>query len=120
MFYVTNATKCYPRLSKSPDKSSIEICGEWLREEILTLQPCLILAFGNTGLKAFNKQSRITLENGKTEWRDDMSTFISWCVHPSSVLHNPANKELFETGIKNFAAKVSEFGVIKIENLLSN
>lgn len=111
-FYCSNVCKCFPRLSKTPDKNQIITCGKWLQQEISIVQPCLILAFGNIGLKGFGNISRITLENGKVEWNESLHCWIAWCMHPSSILHNPSNQRLFEDGIKSFAEKINALGGI--------
>ncbi len=110
-FYISNIVKCYPSKSKTPNDDCIEGCKKWLKQEIEQIQPCLMLVFGNTGLKAFgNKRPAITQKSGEIEWNKLFDCWICWCVHPAAVLHNPANKEIFEEGIGKFANKISELG----------
>jgi DNA polymerase III subunit alpha len=109
-FNVSNVVKCYPSKSKTPNKIHIKHCSKWLNEEIEKIQPTMILAFGNTNLKFFNDEdSGIMNKNANTEWNFKYKTWISWCIHPASVLYSPENRKLFEEGIKNFALKVNEF-----------
>jgi len=103
-FHVTNCVKCYPgRKIKTPTKKHIEYCSDWLQEELRKIKCRLILAFGNTCIKAFtDKDSGITDMCGRTEWNEKMGLWICWCLHPASVKHNPGNKPKFEEGIENF------------------
>ncbi len=114
-FHVTNCCKCWPSISKTPNKSQIQTCHKWIKEEMIRgLDPCLILAFGNTSVKAFtNRDSGITDLSGKTEWNEKAKAWICWCIHPSAVLHNPSNKQVFENGIKNFSEKITLLGDLK-------
>ncbi|MFH1623639.1 MAG: uracil-DNA glycosylase family protein, partial [Pseudomonadota bacterium] len=115
-FHVTNVCKCYPRLTKTPEKEHIQKCMPWLREEMEAIDCRLMLVFGNTGVKAFlDEDGGITKKNGVTEWVDRWRTWICWCVHPASVLHNPkTNKELFEAGIRNFEQTMRNLGLKEI------
>jgi DNA polymerase len=113
-FYISNVCKCFPSVSKTPNKEQITICKKWLKKEIETIQPCLILAFGNTSIKAFtNREGGITELSGKTEWSEEFSCWICWCLHPAAVLHNPNNRVAFENGIKNFSDKIFLLGDLK-------
>ena len=114
-FYVTNINKCYPRESATPIKSQIVTCGNlWLKKEIETIKPCLMLVFGNTGLKYFaGKERGIMNVSGNIEWNEKYQTWICYCLHPSAVLRNPNNKQLFVDGIKSFSDKIKKLGDLK-------
>lgn len=110
-FYISNICKCYPSISKTPNKEHIKICKGWLKEEIENIKPCLILAFGNTSIEAFtNRKGGISELSGKTEWSEEFNCWIAWCIHPASVLHNPNNRTAFENGIRNFSEKIFLLG----------
>jgi len=113
-FHVTNCCKCFPSKSKTPNKKQIEICYGWLVKEIKAINPCLILAFGNTSVRSLTgRDGGITDLSGKTEWSEKLKCWICWSIHPSSVLHNPLNKKYFEDGIKNFSEKITLLGDLK-------
>ena len=103
-FHVSNICRCYPSKTKTPTKSHIEKCLPWVLEEIKKTDCKLILAFGNISVKAFTDQtSGITNLNGTTTWNEKYGFWISWCMHPASVIYNRIeNKKKFEEGIKNF------------------
>lgn len=115
-FHITNVVKCYPNPNKTvrtPSKKHITACSKYFEEEIENVKPVMILAFGNTNVKVFKGQDTgITELNGTTEWSDKYGCWISWCIHPAAVLYNPdANRQLFEEGIANFAAKLENLGI---------
>lgn len=102
-FFVSNVVKCYPSISKTPTRKHITACSKWIGDEIEKVNPFVILAGGNTGIKFFTEEdSGIMGRNGTIEWNDKYKTFVAWIIHPASVLYNPENRSLFEEGIKNF------------------
>lgn len=112
-FHISNINKCYPRLTRTPAKEQIAKCSVWRDFEINQIKPILILAFGNTSMKAFHgKDTGITDMSGKTTWNENVGAWICWCIHPSAVLHNPNNKQIFKDGIKNFSDKIRILGDI--------
>jgi len=114
MFHVTNVVKCYPSISKTPNKRQIKACSKFLDEEIKVIKPFVILAFGNTSLKYFTEEeSGIMAKSGTTEWNDKANAWICWCIHPASVLYHDENRELFDKGIKNFISKIKVLGGLK-------
>ncbi|MCK9543781.1 MAG: uracil-DNA glycosylase, partial [Novosphingobium sp.] len=108
MFHIANICRCWPSISKTPNKKQIDACFPFLIKELQMIECRLILATGNIPLRAFTGEAGgITGKNGTTEWNEKIGAWICWCVHPSSVLHNPLeNKKYFEDGIKNFAETV--------------
>jgi uracil-DNA glycosylase family 4 len=112
LFHVSNINKCFPSQTRTPTKEQINICTEnWLKYEIKKVKPRIILAFGNTNRYFFEGvRSGITSISGKTTWNEKYNTWIAWCVHPSSVLHNPDNKIHFNNGMKNFVRLLKIFG----------
>jgi DNA polymerase-3 subunit alpha len=106
-FHLTNCCHCWPSRSKTPSRSEIDLCYKWLQQELEQLECRLILACGNSPLYALTgRKSGITDLSGTTEWIENISAWVCWCVHPSSVLRNPDNKIYFEKGIKNFIIKL--------------
>lgn len=103
-FHVSNICRCYPSKTKTPGKKHIEKCLPWLIEELKKTECKLILAMGNTCIKAFtDKDGGITDLNGTTTWNEKHGIWISWCIHPASVIYNrKENLKKFEEGIKNF------------------
>jgi len=112
MFHVTNVVKCYPAKDRTPTSEQIEICKSWLLRELEAIDARFILAFGNTSLKCFlNKDKGIMEKSGAIEWVENVGAWICWCLHPSAVLHNPNNKQIFSDSIKVFADKIYEMRI---------
>lgn len=113
-FHVTNTCRCYPGNIKTPNSFHIAACSKWLDKEIEKTGTRLCLALGNIALKYFKDQDGgITKLCGTTEWIESKGVYVCWGLHPSAVLRNPGNKNLFEEGIKNFADKIKSIGGFK-------
>ncbi len=118
MFHTTNCIKCYPSLTKTPKEKHIKACAFWLSEELKNLETRLILAFGNTSVKAFTgRDGGITNLSGSTEFIPALGLWVAWCIHPAAVKRKGSNKEYFEKGIKNFAQK---FELLKGKKCISS
>jgi DNA polymerase-3 subunit alpha len=112
-FNATNIVKCWPSQIKTPGKNHISSCSKWLEEEIENTSPFIILALGNTNIKFFTgADSGIMSKNGTTEWNEQYKCWISWAIHPTSVIVNSENKPMFEEGVKNFCESAKKLGFL--------
>ena len=113
MFHISNIVKCFPKETRTPKENHIEKCRKWLNLELKEVKPFLVLAFGNVPLKFFkNQDGGIKNLCGTTEWLEDYGLWICWCVHPSYVLRNPGEIELFREGLLNFSNALKNIGGI--------
>ena len=91
--YLTNAVKHFKferrgklRLHKKPSESEIRACQPWLRVEIATVRPQLIVCLGATAAQSLiGAQHRVMRGNGKVQ-RIPNGASLMTTVHPSSVL----------------------------------
>jgi len=91
--YVTNAVKHFSfeergkaRIHKKPRQSEIKACNPWLRAELETIGPELVLLLGSTAAQAvFGPAFRVTRERGKP-LTSDLAPLVIATAHPSSVL----------------------------------
>lgn len=111
LFHITNVVKCFPSRTKTPKKKHMDACSFWLRDEIKQVNPFLILAFGNTCNNFFRGVSSGIMDiSGETFWNDEFNCWITFSVHPAMVTYDPANKEIFEQGIKGFVDRLTDLG----------
>ncbi|OGC76261.1 hypothetical protein A2619_02295 [candidate division WWE3 bacterium RIFOXYD1_FULL_39_9] len=107
--YVSNACRCYPSKTKTPKEDHIQACLPWLMDELKKTKCKLVLACGNICLKAFTgKDGGITTLAGQRQWIKSLEAYVVWSLHPSAVLRNPRNRELFEKGIEEFSKAFKE------------
>lgn len=111
-FYITNFLKCK---AKQPTREQVRVCGEkWLKNELIGLNPRIILSLGNTGLKFFTSQDNgIFKFNGTTMWSEEYSAWICFSISPNLVLIDEENRGRFKEGIKNFVERMENIGGLR-------
>jgi uracil-DNA glycosylase family 4 len=87
--YITNALRCRPPIGKPPPKQAIDACRDRLSGELKAYPRRVILALGNTALRALtgNYNLKITQERGKVI-ETEFGTVVS-SLHPANILRNP-------------------------------
>ena len=96
--YICNVVKCRPPENRTPLPDEMEICGEFLFRQLMTIRPRAICALGSTAAKALlaTKDGVTRLRGHWHKWRDIplMVTF-----HPSYLLrpyNQNAKREAWE------------------------
>jgi DNA polymerase len=94
--YVTNAVKHFKneprgkrRLHKKPNRSEVEVCKVWLKQEIALVRPQLVVAMGVTAASALAGKA-VTLSKLRGQeiaFADGQRGMVT--VHPSSILRAP-------------------------------
>jgi DNA polymerase len=91
--YVTNAVKHFhnvprgkKRIHRKPGLAHVRACNHWLRAEIATVRPALVVALGATAVQALlPRDVRVATHRGHVI-RTDEGTPTLVTVHPSSIL----------------------------------
>lgn len=63
--YIINIVKCRPPNNRVPTKNEKAACKEFLREQILAINPKIILLCGSTAMNEFLNEGKITEVHGK-------------------------------------------------------
>jgi DNA polymerase len=111
--YITNAVKCRPTKNKGksnrpPTKMEISICKLWLWEEMIAVQPKVIVTLGRipTGLIIPKEHLKLTFKLGDVVGKHFFIDFgkVKTCVipnyHPSFLMQY--GRSYMETSIKTF------------------
>ncbi len=113
--YVTNAVKHFKfevrgkrRLHKTPAQREIEACRHWLEQEILLVEPKLIVAMGATAANAIlGKPTPVKANRGRMlRVSDDTQVLVT--VHPSYLLRVPVEEQESE-----YARFVDDLGIVE-------
>jgi uracil-DNA glycosylase len=96
--YICNVVKCRPPENRTPLPDEMEICGQFLFRQLMTIRPKAICALGATAMKALlNTKEGITKSRGKWhKWRD-IPVMVTY--HPSYLLrqyNQQARREAWE------------------------
>lgn len=89
--YICNVVKCRPPENRTPLPDEMEICGQFLFRQLMTIQPKAICALGSTAAKALlaTKEGVTRLRGKWHKWRD-IPVIVTY--HPSYLLR-PYNQD---------------------------
>ncbi len=89
--YICNVVKCRPPENRTPQPDEMEICGQFLFRQLMTIRPKAICALGSTAAKALlNTKDGVTRLRGNWhKWRD-IPVIVTF--HPSYLLR-PYNQD---------------------------
>jgi DNA polymerase len=98
--YVTNAVKHFKweprgklRIHKKPSSSEIFACGPWLKAEIETIRPELIVCLGATAAQALlGSKFKVTESHGTIQSAGSYPPILA-TFHPSSILRATTDKD---------------------------
>jgi len=96
--YICNVVKCRPPENRTPQPDEMEICGQFLFRQLMTLKPTAICALGATAAKALlNSKEGVTRMRGKWHKWHDIPVMVTY--HPSYLLrpyNQNAKREAWE------------------------
>lgn len=87
--YVTNVCICTPDPVRAPKPKEIAACRPRLVQEILSHQPKVVLALGNTALKALTSRRSISDWHGAVIDSTELLAAVVPTYHPAAVLRSP-------------------------------
>lgn len=111
--YITNMVKCRPPENRTPKPDEMDICSEWLLEQIRLMKPKYVITLGNVATRQLFRAvsgMKIELRDIKSMYKmhgtftqlqldgpDGVQEFTVFATfHPASVLYRPERKELLE------------------------
>jgi uracil-DNA glycosylase len=96
--YICNVVKCRPPENRTPEPDEMEICGQFLFRQLLTIRPRAICALGSTAAKALlGGRDGVTKLRGKWHKWHDIPLMVTF--HPSYLLrpyNQNAKREAWE------------------------
>ena len=102
--WITNVNKCHSNKNRKPTEQEIKICSIYLKKEIETIKPKLILVFGNEAMSLLTPYySGVTrhcgeiLDSPNCKLTGKLDSRVVIFPHPSYVMRNKENgKRLFD------------------------
>lgn len=96
--YICNVVKCRPPGNRTPEPDEMEICGQFLFRQLMTIRPKVICALGGTASRALlgAKEGVTKLRGNWHQWRD-IPVMVTY--HPSYLLrpyNQNAKREAWE------------------------
>ncbi len=104
--YIANVVKCRPPNNRDPERTEVDQCSNYLRQQIDIIDPLVIVPLGRHALGWFMPELRITASNGKI-FRHNNRVLMP-LLHPSSGLRNPEHGRMLRESIHNLRDAILE------------
>jgi uracil-DNA glycosylase len=105
--FIANILKCRPPENRDPLPGEIEQCSPYLLQQIDIIKPKLLCGLGRFACGLLMKQ-QIPIMKLRGTWSQYHGLPLFICLHPSAILHNPNNRELFIQDIAQLAKTYHE------------
>lgn len=97
--YITNIVKCRPPANRVPTTEEANACLDYLRNQVILIEPKIIVLLGNTALKnVLGEQYGITSSRGK--WIEKKGIMYMPTFHPAALLRDESKKIDFWNDLK--------------------
>lgn len=97
--YIANVVKCRPPGNRNPEPDEAEACLDYLRTQVLLVQPKVIVLLGSVALKnVLGEEYGITASRGKWVERKQIKYMPTW--HPAALLRDESKKIDFWKDLK--------------------
>ena len=97
--YIANIVKCRPPGNRNPEADEAEACLDYLRSQVMLVQPKIIVLLGSVALKnILGEEYGITASRGKWIERKQIKYMATW--HPAALLRDENKKIDFWKDLK--------------------
>jgi len=108
--YIANIVKCRPPNNRVPEKSEAEECLNYLRNQVMLVNPKIIVLMGSTALKnILGNEYGITATRGNVIEKKDIIYIPTW--HPAALLRDDTKKIDFWKDFKLVIEKAKELEI---------
>lgn len=108
--YIANIVKCRPPNNRVPEADEAEACMDYLRNQVILVQPKIIVLMGSTALKnILGKEYGITSARGKWIEKKEILYMPTW--HPAALLRDDTKKIDFWKDMKLVLEKAKEMNL---------
>lgn len=85
--YIANMIKCRPPENRDPQPDELEICADWITQQLEIIQPKIIVTLGRFGMaRFFGPKRKISEIHGKVLYREGRAHIALY--HPAVALYN--------------------------------
>ena len=107
--YIANIVKCRPPQNRNPEKEEAIACMDYLRNQVMLVQPKIIVLLGSVALKnILGEEYGITSARGK--WIENKGIWYMPTFHPAALLRDDSKKIDFWRDLKLVKDKMTLLG----------
>lgn len=105
--YIANIVKCRPPGNRNPEKEEAVACLDYLRSQVMLVQPKIIVLLGSVALKnILGEEYGITASRGKWIEQKQIKYMPTW--HPAALLRDESKKIDFWKDLKEVVSKIED------------
>jgi len=105
--YIANIVKCRPPQNRNPEQDEANACMDYLRNQVLLINPKIIVLLGSVALKnILGEDYGITNSRGK--WIEKKGIWYLPTFHPAALLRDDSKKIDFWRDLKLIKEKLKE------------
>jgi len=97
--YIANVLKCRPPANRNPKPDEVLACSPFLREQIRSIWPDIIVTLGNPATH-FVLKTEIGITKLRGRFHQMGHFVVMPTLHPAAALRNPAWQELLEADFR--------------------
>jgi uracil-DNA glycosylase family 4 len=91
--YITNIVKCRPPENRNPHRKEIEMCQDYLRQQLEMIKPRVIVTLGKVATDFFI-ESRLGMTALRGNFYEFNNIKVMPTFHPSYIIRNEGNREI--------------------------
>ena len=105
--YIANVVKCRPPGNRNPEEDEAVACLDYLRNQVILVQPEIIVLLGSVALKnILGKEYGITASRGKWVEKKGIKYMPTW--HPAALLRDETKKIDFIKDLQKVVEELQE------------
>ncbi len=110
--FITNVVKCRPPGNRDPEADEVAGCAPYLRRQLATLDPALVVTLGRHSMARFMPGTTISRAHGTVHPADSATgaraALVFAMYHPAAALRTPAVEEASYADIARAPAALEE------------
>jgi uracil-DNA glycosylase len=106
--YITNVVKCRPPENRRPTDSEAEACHPYLERQIKLLRSRVVLLLGDSALKRFLPDQRLSGAHGRLFTQGGLALFPTY--HPAAMIYNRTLEKVSSEDFKELGKVLAGLG----------
>ena len=90
-YYICNIVKCRPPGNRVPAPEEVQACMPFLRHQIASIQPKILVLLGASAAKAIN-DPKLAITKARGKWVKMGNFLVMPTFHPAALLRDPQKK----------------------------
>ena len=105
--FIANMVKCRPPENRDPRPDEVEVCMEYLREQVRFIRPKIIVCMGRVAaISLIDPNFKVTQQHG--QFIEKNGVLMMGTYHPAALLRSPSNKPAALQDMLNLQQKIME------------